>query len=348
MVGNGNKGRPVRFGLIGLNFGLSRCPLIAAAPEAELAAVASRTEATARATGEKFGADWYTDYRRMLERDDIDVIALYTPSGQHRDIAIEAARAGKHLLITKPAEVTLARLDAIIAACREEGVKMATEFFARYVPANYALYRAVQKGRLGRMILGEFSEKSYRPQRYYEPNGGWRGTWEQGGGGTLMTQGIHSVDQMLWIMGPVASVTARWGTYTSKIESEDTIVAVVAFRSGALGTLISTTTFHNDKPAGSYGGGTVRRAEVNGDAGSVTLVDGGLTMLKMAQGEEPARELPPPAINVFQDFARWVRDDTYSSPTLAKEAESRQTVEMVLAAYESARTGRTVALPLAS
>jgi predicted dehydrogenase len=280
-----------------------------------------------------------------LERPDIEAIGLYTPSGAHLEIANEIAAAGKHLIITKPIEVDLPRTDGILEACQRAGVKVATEYVARYVPANYAVYQAIASGQLGTMFMGEFSEKSFRPQSYYEPDGGWRGTWRYGGGGTLITQGIHSVDQMLWLMGDAASVTARWATFTSRIESEDTIVALITFQNGALGTMISTTTFLNDKPAGAYGGGTVRRAEVSGSSGSATIIDGKITMARLVQGEL-ATEVAPPAINVFQDFARWVRDDTYESPTLVKGAGGRKSLEVVLAAYQSARNGATVTLPL--
>jgi UDP-N-acetyl-2-amino-2-deoxyglucuronate dehydrogenase len=337
--------KPVGFGIIGLNFGASRCPLVRQVPEARLVAVVSRTEERDRKMAEAHGADWYTDYRRLLERPDIDVIGLYTPSGAHLEIAREIAAASKHLIVTKPIEVDLPRTDGILDACQKADVKVATEYVARYVPANYAAYRAIHDGQLGALFLGEFSEKSFRPQSYYEPDGGWRGTWRYGGGGTLITQGIHSVDQMVWLMGDVVSVTAHWATFTSQIESEDTIVSLVKFASGALGTLISTTTFLNDKPAGAYGGGTVRRAEVSGATGTATIVDGLVTMAQLSKGEF-IREVPPPAMNVFQDFARWVRDDSYDSPTLVKGAGGRKSLEVVLAAYESARSGKTVTLPL--
>ncbi|HVC35217.1 MAG TPA: Gfo/Idh/MocA family oxidoreductase, partial [Chloroflexota bacterium] len=245
----------IGFGIIGLGFGESRCAMVQQVPEARLVAVASRTEERARATGVKFEVDWYTDYHRMLERDDLDVVAIYTPSGAHTEIVQAAARAGKHVLTTKPLEISLARADAIVDACRTAGVKLATELAARYTPANYALYRAVHDGQFGRMILGEFAEKLYRPACYFALDEGWRSTWELGGGGTVMNQTIHSIDLMRWIMGDVATITARMGTFAAPTESEDTAVATVTFRSGALGVLTGTTTFLNDRPAGRYGCG---------------------------------------------------------------------------------------------
>jgi predicted dehydrogenase len=320
--------------------------MVKAVPGARLVAVSSRNAERAKAAGEKLGCDWTTDYRDMLRRDDIHVIGIYTPSGLHRDIAIETAEAGKHAIVTKPLEVTLARMDAIIAAADKAGTKLATEYVVRYQPGNYALHRAVKEGRLGKLILGEFTEKLYRPQWYYERDGGWRAKREIAGGGTVVLQTIHQIDQMLWLMGPVESVTASTGTFATDIESEDTAAALVRFRSGAMAMVVGTTTFRNDKPPGVYGGGTVRRLEINGDLGAARIDDETMTMLTIEGNPDVPREFAPPAANVFEDFVHWVHDDSYSSPTLVKAAESRASMEIVLAIYESGRTGKTVTLPL--
>ena len=333
---------PIGFGVIGVGFGKGRAEIIKTTPGARLVQVSSRDGDKAKAAAEELGCEWTADYHEMLKRDDIQVIALYTPSAQHRDIAIEAANAGKHLIVTKPLEITLERIDAMIAACDANKVKMATEYVVRYEPANYALYRAAHDGSLGKLILGEFAEKLYRPQWYYELDGGWRSRWKTGGGGTVINQGIHTLDQMVWLFGPVESVTAQAGAFASKIESEDTAVVLVKFKSGAVGTFIATTTFHNPKPGGRYGGGTVRRIEINGDKGSGRIDDETLSMLFIKDGPELPRTLAPPAASVFDDMVRWVRDDSYSSPTLVKPADSRASMALVLAIYESAREGKTV------
>jgi predicted dehydrogenase len=335
----------VGFGIIGLNYGLNRCPLIQRSPDARLVAVAARSADKAKDAGSKLGVDWYTDYRELLKRDDVDVVGVYTPSGQHRDIAIDAARAGKHVLLTKPMEITLERCDAIISACEKAKVKLATEFIFRYRPSNYALYRSIADGKFGQMVLGEFAYKCFRSQAYYESNGGWRGTWAIDGGGAIMNQTIHTVDQMLWMMGEPLTVVAHCGTYTHRIEAEDTGVAVFTFKSGAFGILVGTTTFLNDRPMGAYGSDT-RRIEVNGGRSSATIQEDKVIMWKMEGAEAPACDARPPAANVFEDFVRWVKEDNYDSPTLVKADQSRKTVEVVLAIYESARTGKSVTLPL--
>lgn len=339
-----DRNRQVGFGIIGLGFGLSRCEMIRQVPEAKLVAVASLHADKARAAGARFGVDGYADYRELISRADIDVVGIYTPSGMHLEIALDAARAGKHILTTKPMEITRERADQLVAACEDAGVKLSTEFANRYAPSNYALYTAVRHGKFGKLVLGEFSFKCYRDQAYYESNGGWRGTWKYDGGGAIMNQSIHAVDQMLWLMGDAATVTANWGTYTHRIETEDTATALITFKNGALGVLVGTTTFHNDRPFKQYGGGVTQRVEINGAFGSVTLVDNKNILWKFVHDPDLPSEIQPPSINIFQDYARWVLDDDYHSPTLPGARESVKTLEMVLAIYDSARTGKPVTL----
>jgi UDP-N-acetyl-2-amino-2-deoxyglucuronate dehydrogenase len=330
----------VGFGVIGLNFGLGRCKAIQQVPEAELVAVASRTEETAKRVGAELGVDAYADYHELLKRDDVDVVCIFTPNAFHQDIAIDAAKAGKHLIITKPLEITLDRVDAIIAAAEENGVKLATEYMARFQPGHYLGYQAIADGSLGKVVTGEFTYKCFRPQSYYT---GTRGTWAVDGGGVMLLQAIHSLDVMLWYMGEVESVFARWGTLTHEMESEDTALAIVTFTSGAMATLVGTTTFHNDRPGGQYGGGSMTRIEVGGTDGSLIMQDGNVAMWKSVKSPNPP-EATSGALNTFQDMARWVRDDAYTSPTLVKAADSRKAIELILAIYESARTGQMIRL----
>jgi UDP-N-acetyl-2-amino-2-deoxyglucuronate dehydrogenase len=334
------KSGKVGFGVIGLNFGLGRCQAIQQVPEAELVAVASRTEATAQRVGGQLGVDAYADYHELLKRDDVDVVAIFTPNAFHQDIAIDAAKAGKHVIVTKPLEITLERVDAIIEACDAAGVKLATEYMARFQPGHYLGYRAVADGLLGKVVTGEFTYKCFRPQEYYT---GTRGTWAVDGGGVMLLQAIHSLDVMLWYMGEVESVFARWGTLTHQMESEDTAMALVQFKSGAMATLVGTTTFHNDRPGGQYGGGSMTRIEVGGDRGSLIMQDGAVAMWKSLESETPPAAVSP-VLNTFQDMAHWVRDDAYVSPTLVKAADSRKAIELILAIYESARTGKAITL----
>jgi len=305
-----------------------------------LVGVRHNTEQTAQRVGAELGVDAYSDYHKLLARDDVDVVCIFTPNAFHREIAIDAAKAGKHLVITKPLEITLERVDDIIAAADQNGVKLATEYMARFQPGHYLGYQAIADGSLGKLVTGEFTYKCFRPQSYYT---GTRGTWAVDGGGVMLLQAIHSLDVMLWYMGDVESVFARQGTLTHEMETEDTSLAIITFTSGAMATLMGTTTFHNDRPGGQYGGGSMTRIEVGGTEGSLIMQDGNVAMWKSTLSEHPP-EVTSPVLNTYQDMARWVRDDAYTSPTLVKAADSRKAIELILAIYESAQTGRLIRL----
>src|SRR5690606_22849917 len=122
-----------------------------------------------------------------------------TPSGAHLDPALLAAKAGKHLLIEKPLEVTTARCDQIIKACDDAGVHLGVTFQSRFHQSSQLMKQAVEAGRFGKITLGDAYVKWYRSQEYYD-SGAWRGTWELDGGGALMNQAIHNVDLLVWLM----------------------------------------------------------------------------------------------------------------------------------------------------
>jgi UDP-N-acetyl-2-amino-2-deoxyglucuronate dehydrogenase len=338
---------PVRFAIIGAgSYGSSRLEVAAQASTAQpgsvqLVAVADSDPQRAQAAGERFGIDWETDYGKLLERDDIDVVGVFTPSGLHRDVGVAVASAGKHLLMTKPIEVTLERADAIISACEANGVRIFSEFYLRYMKDNFRIHEAISAGALGQLILGDFSYKCYRPQWYYENDGGWRGTYALNGGGIIMNQTIHAIDKLRWYLGEVASVQALMGTYTHKIEVEDTASALMEMRNGAQAVLIGTATFHNDRPVHpDYGGGSTSRSEVNGDKGSAIAIDNKVTMWVTESGET-FEDAESPA-NVFVDIALSLQDPARQSPTLVTGRDARASLEVALAIYESARTRRPV------
>jgi len=341
-----NTDERIGFGIVGLGYGSTRCPLILNIPEARLVAVVARNEEKASKVANEYDTEYYTDYRYLLDRKDVDVICVYTPSGFHQEIAVEAAKAGKHLIITKPIEISLEATDAILNSCEEAGVNLAVEYIFRYRPGNYTVKHETSRGLFGDLILGEFSWKCFRSQAYYQSDEGWRGTWKVDGGGAIMNQTIHYVDQLLWIMGEVESVTSQWGTFTHQIETEDTAAALIKFKSGAIGTLIGTTTFQNDRKPHTYGS-DVKRLEVNGKLGSATLIDGEITMWKEIDGNDEPPLAAPPAENVYQDFVRWLKSgEDYSSLTLTTGDEARRAVELVIAIYASANSGETINLPL--
>ncbi|MBI4553169.1 MAG: Gfo/Idh/MocA family oxidoreductase [Candidatus Latescibacteria bacterium] len=317
----------VGFGVIGLGMGASRAELIHQMAGARLVAVADIDPARGQKAAAKYGIEWYDDYRRLLDRTDIDAIMVMTPSGTHADFVIAAAQAGKHAISTKPIEVTLERADTMIAACKQAGVILAVDFESRYVADNVRLRQAIQEGRLGKLILGEARLKWYRSDAYYE---GWHGTWKLDGGGSLINQTVHQIDLLVWLMGPPKTVWGQIGVFTHKIETEDLGMAMIAFQNGAVGTILGTTTCPHDFPP---------RMEIHGDRGVVMTASNKIEVWQIP-GESESDPFPYDGPkNVIEDIVRVVREG--GTPRI-DGAEAKRSLQLVRAVYDSAQTGRPV------
>jgi UDP-N-acetyl-2-amino-2-deoxyglucuronate dehydrogenase len=340
---------PIGFAVVGLGYGSTRLPLLTSTPGVRLAAVVDASAERAAAVGEKYGVPSFSRHTDVLDRDDVDVVAVYTPSGAHLPLALDIASAGKHLMLTKPMEVNLDRSDAIISACEKAGVQLFGEFYLRYEPGHWRLKRAIDTGALGSLILGEFAFKCYRNDDYYRSDGGWRQTWELNGGGVVMNQALHAIDMLSWCLGGVRTVRAITGTYSHQIEVEDTAAALMTTGSGAMATLTGTSTYRTTSGMDDmYGGGYTTRAEVNGDLGSVSLVDDAVMMQEFARGSLDEMDERTRPANAFEDVARVLTTPGYTSATLARTDDMRAVVEIAMAIYESARTGETVPVGSAS
>src|SRR5262245_15469446 len=210
---------------------------LAEVPNTRLVALVSRSAGRAKAMADEMHltCDLATDLAAVLARRDVHVVIVCTPSGAHQEPAVAAANAGKHVVVEKPLEITLERCDAIIDACRRNGVQLCTIFPSRFADANGALKKAVVAGRFGRLTLGETTCKWWRPQSYYD-EGGWKGTRALDGGGALMNQAIHNVDLLSWMMGPVAQISGFTAMLAHEsIEVEETAVACPRVKNGAIG-----------------------------------------------------------------------------------------------------------------
>ena len=195
---------------------------------------------------------------------DVDAVAVCVPSGLHADIAVAALSAGRHTIIEKPIDVTVAaaRRVAAAAAAAPAGVLTAVISQHRYDPGSRVVHEAITAGRLGRITSAVASLSWWRGQDYYD-SGDWRGTWALDGGGALMNQGVHTLDLLLWFLGRPVQVFARAGLLAhERVEVEDTLVATVEFESGALATLHATTAAYP---------GVSARLQVHGTRGSAVL-----------------------------------------------------------------------------
>ncbi|MGV2338146.1 MAG UNVERIFIED_CONTAM: Gfo/Idh/MocA family oxidoreductase [Planctomycetaceae bacterium] len=174
-------------------------------PGGKVAACFNQNPDKARKFAEQYGCRACDSLDSLLADPDVQIVTICTPSGAHREPALAAAAAGKHVVVEKPLEITLERCDDIIRACEQAGVRLCTIFPSRFSAANVALKQAIDSGRFGRITLGDTYVKWWRTQEYYD-GGGWRGTWALDGGGAFMNQAIHNVDLLIWLMGDVAEV----------------------------------------------------------------------------------------------------------------------------------------------
>ncbi|MFZ0189724.1 MAG: Gfo/Idh/MocA family oxidoreductase [Streptosporangiaceae bacterium] len=323
--------------------GLSKTAL----PNARLVAVTDVATDAAAAFAAAHGCPAEPDLGALLARPDVEVVCVCVPSGLHAAIGVQAAKAGKHLVVEKPIDVSLEAADRLIDAARAAGVALTVISQHRFDPGLIELKRLLDERALGRLVLGEASTKWYRAQAYYD-SAAWRGTYAMDGG-SLMNQGVHYVDLLRWCMGPPAEVTAVCTTQAHQIEVEDTSLAVVRFASGAVGTILSSTAAFPGFP---------QRLEITGTGGTVTVEDGRIVRRALAadpgpaapaSGADPDRSAAadPAAVDVASHAAQLAdlldAVDTGREPAVSGQ-DGRDALEIILAVYESSRTGRPVTL----
>jgi UDP-N-acetyl-2-amino-2-deoxyglucuronate dehydrogenase len=337
----------IGFGLVGCGVvGEVHAEALRAVPGGQLVAVCARDPARTAQFAARFGATAYNDYERFLEHRDLHVVSVCTPNGTHAELGCRAAAAGKHVLVEKPMDISLTRADALIDACAAAQVKLAVILPSRLLPAVQHIKRAVDEGRLGRLLLSDAYVKWYRMPAYYAP-GSWHGTLTLDGGGALINQAIHTVDLLRWITGPATLVFAMMAAQRyPRLEAEDTLVGSVRFQNGALGVIEAAT---SAKP------GFKRRLEITGERGTVVLKGDTISCWAIEGENTPAASGPPgpdaaadpTAIAVaghrgqMADLVQAIMTDR--EPVINGH-EGRTSLELVLALYRSAVSGQSVSL----
>lgn len=347
---------PLGFAVIGCG-AIARMHLesIVSIPEARLIAAVDSRQERAETIAREFGCIAYTDYRRALDHPEVDVVCILTPSGTRRDIVIEAAKARKHIIVEKPVEITVERIDDMLRACDQAGVTLSGIFQSRFKPTWQFVKNTIDEGRLGKLVLGDAYNKWWRAQAYYDDSG-WRGTWALDGGGALMNQGIHAVDLLQWLMGDVAEVHAYTGILAhERIEVEDTAVAVVRFSSGALGVIEGTTSVYPGYPMRLELHGTLGSAIITGDyISSWSIRDSAqsdLDEVRLFQAPTAAQSASSDPTQTDSTWHRIQIHDTVRAILDGREPpvsglDGRKSVEVINAIYRSAQTAMPVSLPL--
>ncbi len=340
--------RTIGVGLIGAGaISTQHLEALDAIPGARIAGVASASADKARAAGERWNVPWTTDIDELLAREDVDVVAIATPSGLHPGQALAALRHGKHVLVEKP--IALSNVDAreVVEEARRRGLVAGTVSQRRFEPVVRAVRDAVAEGAIGRVSIVVAEGFYLRPQSYYD-SAAWRGTIDLDGG-VLMNQAIHTIDLLRWIGGPVASVAANVATIGHRMEAEDTATVSLRFASGALGAILATTCAETERPT---------ELRIHGDSGHIRLVGEDVAEWAVPDRERPVADTKAGAVGIaaatatwgtnavgyvrqYTDFLEAIRDGR--APAVTAE-DGAAAVEIVLAAYESSRTGAAVAI----
>jgi UDP-N-acetyl-2-amino-2-deoxyglucuronate dehydrogenase len=320
---------------------------IANVPGLRLSAVCDVDDSRARTASAERGVPAFTDYGEMLRKAACDVVAICTPSGLHSGQGVLAARAGKHVVTEKPMSITLEQADVLVQACDDAGVMLFVVKQNRLNPSIQLLKRAVDKGRFGKIYLANTTVRWHRPQDYYDAES-WRGTWEFDGG-AFMNQASHYVDLVQWLIGPVESVVAKTATQARRIEAEDSGVAVLRFRSGALGVIEVNVLTYPKNWEGSI--------TVMGEKGTVKI--GGTAVNKVdhwafADYDDDDKHVEsvataPPSVYGFghEGYYRNVLAVLRGEAQPETDGRAgRKSLELILAIYQSAKTGTNVPLPL--
>ena len=369
-IGNNMSGKHrVRFGIVGCGaIGPTHAGALKQLTDAELLAVADVIPARAREMAGKFGVSRvYKSDVELIADPDIDAVIFATPSGMHADQAIRAMRAGKHAVVEKPMDISLDACRRLIEAEQQTGKRLAIISQHRFDHATRVVRDVVLSGKLGRLIIADMSVKWWRTQQYYD-SGDWRGTWAMDGGGALMNQGVHTVDLLTWLAGPVKRVNAvmRTAAGHERIEVEDAIVATLEFENGAIGTLTATTAAYP---------GMLARLDLYGTEGAAVIEGDRIKLLKTKDGQiDVAEKASVHALSVAMGGTASVKDETakrladaaaadpgavwgdahreqlrdfidairQNRPPLIHGEEGLRPVQVILAIYESARRGQWV------
>ena len=293
------------------------------------------------------GTKAYPTMEAIWEDAGAHALCICTPSGLHASLAMAGLEHGRHVLVEKPMALSLADCDALIAAAGERGLKLGVVSQLRFSPAIAQVKNAMDSGVLGKLLCADLYMKFHRSQDYYDSSA-WRGTWAMDGGGALMNQGIHGVDLLQYLAGPVDSLYAKARTLARKIEVEDTLSAVVEFKNGALGVIQATTSMYS---------GFSRRMELCGEKGTIILEEDKILLWDVADdknmphdcgGVSDVRSSSDPTQISWNGHARQIGN--FTAAVLGREellidgSEGRKAVEIILNAYRSSKENRPLCL----
>jgi predicted dehydrogenase len=329
----------VGFGIIGCGtMGARHAECINDANGTALIAMCDTFQQNADKVAKAFNAIVVPDAETLVKHPEVEAVLVALPSQLHAQYGILAAEAGKHVLVEKPIDFSLAQAEKLIKTCHECKVVLSVVSQHRFHAGVLKLKQAIEAGRLGRLILCSAQSEWKRDQAYYEKAPG-RGLNDPAEGGVLLNQAVHYIDLLLWLCGPVARVSAYCDTLTHKIAVEDVGVVAVQFESGALGTITVSTSISPQQP---------EKLEIHGEKGTVIIESGKIAVWDIDGGAEespaslkPQEDFKPnlaPVRRQLEDFANAIRQ---SKPPLVTGEQALAVLATIHAGYRSADTLRS-------
>jgi len=338
------KNNKIVFAIIGTgNISNEHIEAIQNTEDGQVAYICGRNKSILKELAKKHNLLWTTDYQSILDNPEIDVVDIVLPSGLHAEYGIKAALAGKHVVVEKPIDVTLAKAEELINICKREGVTLGVISQNRFSDGMLQIYELIDSGKLGKLIQGDAYIKWHRTMEYYD-SGEWRGTKALDGGGSFINQAIHFIDLLLSVMGSAKSVIAKTRTVNHKIEVEDIGMAMIEFANGAHGIIQASTAIFPGLPA---------RLEIHGTQGTVIYENDNI-IFNQIEGEMPFQLVEqysqnsaadPKSLNnnlfirEFEDIISAIKERR--KPKVSGE-EALKALRLILAIYESSDSGETI------
>ncbi|MDD5237766.1 MAG: Gfo/Idh/MocA family oxidoreductase [Candidatus Omnitrophica bacterium] len=339
-----DKKKILRFGIIGCGrISKIHTSVISGLQGAKMGAVCDIVEERARSYADKFKCEFYNNYKELINSKSIDIVNICTPTHLHAQMSIAAAKCGKHVIVEKPIALSLADADKMIKVCEENKVKLFVVKQNRYNPPIVKLKEAIDEGRFGKIFYGNTTVFWHRDQSYYDENAWFRE--RDKGGGVLINQASHNIDMLRWLLGPVESVYAKIDTKTHNINTDDIGLAIIKFKSGAWATVEATTSIFPRNLEGSI---TIFGENASAKVGGIQMNEMQLWEFKDYRTEDgvycrcsttPANVYGFGHIKFMEDVLKALRND---EPPYVDGTEAKYSLELILAMYESALTGKEI------
>lgn len=294
----------------------------------------------------KYNIHSYQSYSKLLEDPEVNTVIITLPPGLHVEYAMKAVDAGKNIIIEKPFDTNIKKAQALIKKCREKKLRLSIIFQNRFTPSARKIKDTLDKGLLGKIILGDAYVKWYRSPEYYK-SGPWRGTWDMEGGGALINQAIHTIDLLQWFMGGIKSLVGVVKTSIHKIETEDLGLAIVEYNNNSIGIIEGSTAIvpgfkekieiHGEKGTIIFEGGNIKEWKVEG-FNEKNYVD----EEKITYGETNSPAISP--VNHKAQLQEILQSIINNRDPMVNGEEGLKSLQIICGIYESSKKGKRIFL----